>query len=145
MPGATAATRPSVNAFPVDATILMKHYFDGEVVFDRLRPYYNGNQYRFEVPVSEFDSLRRFLRSHGYDVSVVERSREFYVAVRQYSAHPDGIFASSVRQESVDGFNCFLMKDRTAVEAAVAEGATPITELPLTLEPDSLTAFAEPI
>jgi len=144
MPAATAAALVRVNAFPIDGTVLVKHYFDGDDVFARLKPYYNGSQYRFEVPVGEFDSLRRFLRRHGYDVRVVDRPAEFYVVVRQYTEHPEGIFKSSVRHERVDGYNCFLMKDRQAVEAVVAQGATPLTTEPLSVRSGTLGDFAAP-
>ena len=142
MPAVTAAALEPVNAFPVEKAILIKHYFDGDEVFDRLRPYYNGSQYRFEVPVGEFDSLRRFLRRHGYDVTVVDRPEEFYVVVRKYTAHPEDVFKRSVRQESVDGYNCFLMEDEAAVEAAVAQGATQLTDGPLSVSAGTLGDFA---
>lgn len=142
MPAVTAAALEPVNAFPSGNTILFKHYFGGEEVFDRLKPYYDGSQYRFEVPVGEFDSLRRFLRRHGYDVSIVERPEAYYVAVRQYTAHPDDIFKRSVRHESVDGYNCFLLADEEAVASAVAQGATRLTETSLSLPSGTLGDFA---
>jgi len=142
MSAVSAAALEPVNAFPVENTILIKHYFDGDAVFDRLKPFYNGTQYRFEVPVAEFESLRRFLRRHGYDVSIVERPAEFYVIVRKYTVHPDDIFKRSVRQESVDGFNCFLMTDQEAVATAVEQGATPFTETPLSLATGTLGDYA---
>ena len=142
MPVVTAAALEPVNAFPVENTILIKHYFDGDEVFDRLKPYYNGSQYRFEVPVREFDSLRRFLRRHGYDVTVVDRPEEYYVAVRKYTAHPEAVFKQSVHQESVDGYNCFLMKDQEAVEVVVAQGATQLSEGSLPVSWGKLGDFA---
>lgn len=141
MPAVTAAALESVNAFPVGNALLIKHFFDGDEVFERLRPYYNGSQYRFEVPVGEFDSLRRFLRLHGYDVTVVDRPEAFYVAVRKYTAHPEDVFKRSVRQESVEGYNCFLMKDEAAVEAAVEQGASRLTDRPLSVSAGTLGDF----
>lgn len=142
MPAVTAGTAADVNAFPIDGTVLFKHYFDGETVFDRLKPYYNGSEYRFEVPAAEFDSLSRFLHEHGYDVTIVERPADYYVVVRQYSEHPGGIFKSSVHHESVDGYNCFLMKDQAAVRDALANGAARLTSKPLVLHSESLRDFA---
>jgi len=144
MPAGTAAPLESVNAFPVEDSILFKHYFDGEAVFDRLRPYYDGTQYRFEVPRPRFDSIRRFLRGHGYDVAIVDRPEAYYVVVRKYSAHPENIFKVSVSQESVDGYNCFLMTDKSAVESAVAAGARRLTRTPLSLSTRTLGDFASP-
>lgn len=141
MPDVHGSAVERVNAFPIQDTILFKHYFDGDAVFERLKPYYNGTQYRFEVPVDEFDSLRRFLREHGYVVTVVERPVNFYVVVRQYTEHPDGIFTDAVRHESVDGYNCFLMKDREAVAAVVARGATRLSSTQLSVRTATLGDF----
>ena len=142
MPAATAAAVERVNAFPNDGTVLFKHYFDGEAVFDRLKPYYNGSQYRFEVPVGEFDSVKRFLRGHGYDVSIVDDPAPYYVAVRQYTAHPEDVFKESVRHESARGYNYFLMRDRAAVESAVAQGAIRLSETSMSLPSGTLGDFA---
>lgn len=142
MPANTQAVNQRVNGFPIENTVLFKHYFDGDGVFARLRPYYNGNEYRFEVPVGEFDSVRRFLLEHGYDVSVVEQHQPYYVVVPQYSAHPDGIFKASVRHERVDGYHAFLMTDRQAVEAMVTRGAERLTSKPLVLQSETLADFA---
>jgi hypothetical protein len=136
------ASRVAVNAFPIGGRMLMKQYFDGDEVFDRLQPYYNGTQYRFEVPAAEFDSLRRFLYERGYDVGVVDLLEPYYVVVPQYSEHPGGIFKSSVHHQAVDGYNCFLLADRDAVEAAVREGATRLTNVSLELRSQQLSAFA---
>lgn len=141
MAGSAGMIRQRVNAFPIGNTILFKHYFAGAEVFDRLRPYYNGNQYRFEVPVDEFDSLRRFLRDSGYQPILVDPS-EFYVVVRKYSTHPENIFKESVRTETVRNYNCFLMKDQTAVEDAVSNGATRLVDTSLSFGRGSLQDFA---
>lgn len=144
MPPGTATPRGRVNGFPIDDSVLFKHYFEGEAVFDRLRPYYNANQYRFEVPAGAFDSLRRSLREHGYDVRPVDRPRDFYVAVPQYSEHPDGIFKDSVHHQSTRGYNCFLMRDRRAVETAVAGGAERLASTSLRLSQTTIGDFAKP-
>ena len=122
------ASHERVNVFVVDETYLFKHYFDGEEVFDRLRRYYNNQQYRFEVPTGAFEDLQEFLADHGYGLVVVDVSEEFAVVVRKYTAHPGGIFKQSVIQRSVDGHNCFLLTDRDAVRQAVADGATRLTK-----------------
>lgn len=144
MPAETAAEREQVNVFTINNTVLFKHYFDGNEVFYRLKPYYNSNEYRFEVPVGKFDSLRRFLRTHGYDMTIIDRQTDYYVAVKQYSAHPDGIFKLSVYTERVDGYNCFLMKDQDAVKTAINQGAERLSALPLRLSTETLADFATP-
>lgn len=142
MPAETAAEREQVNAFTINNTVLFKHYFDGNTVFTRLKPYYNGNEYRFEVPTDKFDSLRRFLRTNGYDMRIIDRQMDFYVAVKQYSTHPEGIFKLSVYTESADGYNCFLMKDQDAVETAINQGAERLSSLSLRLSTETLADFA---
>lgn len=117
------ASSERVNVYEVDETYVFKHYFEGDDVFLRLRPYYNFHQYRFEVPPGEFDDLRDFLDDEGYGLVVVDAVDEFVVAVRQYTAHPDKIFKRSVMQRSADGYNFFLLTDRDAVERALEDGA----------------------
>jgi hypothetical protein len=144
MPAATAARLEGVNAFPFGDAVLFKHYFDSEAVFDRLQPYYNGSQYRFGVDTDEFDSLRRFLGRHGYEVTVVDRPADYWVVVRRYTDHPEDIFKRSVRQERLDRYNGFLMKDRSAVESAVSEGAKRLSDVPVSLSTGTLDDFVAP-
>jgi len=72
-----------VNVFEIDETYLFKHYFDDENVFDRLKRYYNNQQYRFEVPADAFEELRSFLAEHGYGLVVVDAVAEFAVVVKK--------------------------------------------------------------
>jgi hypothetical protein len=97
-------------------------------VFAQLKTYYNNQQYRFEVPPTEFDRIQAFLDDHGYGLVVVDALDAFVVVVTEYMAHPDNIFKASVIQRSVDDYNCFLMTDQVAVEQAVHEGATRLTD-----------------
>jgi hypothetical protein len=131
MAGFRRAGDERVNVFEVNETYLFKHYFDDEDVFDRLKQYYNNQQYRFEVPPDEFDDLRSFLAEHGYGLVVVDAIDEFAVVVEKYSAHPENIFKQSVIQRSANGYNCFLMTSQAAVEQAVHEGAALLTETDL--------------
>ena len=125
------ASHEQVNVFEVDELYLFKHYFDGEDVFDRLKPYYNNQQYRFEVPPDEFEDLQAFLAEHGYGLVVVDVLTGFVVVVEKYTDHPENIFKTSVIQRSVDGYNCFLLTDRDAVDRAVGAGATRLPETSL--------------
>jgi len=122
------AGHEQVNAFEIGDSYLFKYYFEGEDVFDRLKRYYNNQQYRFEVPLDDFEEIRAFLDEHGYGLVVVDVIKEFVVVVRKYTAHPNNIFKASVIQGSVDNYNCFLMTDQEAVDRAVMEGATRLTE-----------------
>lgn len=118
------ASHERINVFVVDEVYLFKHYFNSEEVFDRLRQYYNNQQYRFEVPAGAVEELQEFLADHGSGLVVIDPLEEFAVVVRKYTAHPEGIFKQSVIHRSVDGYNCFLLTDRDAVQQAVAEGAS---------------------
>lgn len=119
--------------FNLNNTFLFRHYFEGDEVFDRLRQYYNNQQYRFEVPNTAFTGLRTFLRDHGYKLSVVECPEKFVVAVRMYSAHPENVFKESVYQWTVDEYHCFLLKDQFAVANAVAQGASRLSDTGMVL------------
>jgi len=125
------AGQEQINVFEVDETYLFKHYFDGDEVFDRLKQYYNNQQYRFEVPPDEFEDLQSFLAEYGYGLVVVDVIEEFVVVVEKYTTHPENIFKASVIHRSVDGYNCFLMTDQAAVEQATREHATRLTETDL--------------
>lgn len=127
----TRAGQERINVFWVDEMYLFKHYFDGDQVFAQLADYYNNQQYRFELPPGEFSDIREFLEGHGYTLAVVDSVEDFVVVVKKYTDHPENIFKASVIQRSVDGYNCFLLTDRAAVEEAVADGARRLTETTL--------------
>jgi len=122
------ATNERVNVFEVDEMYLFKHYFDDDEVFHRLKEYYNNQQYRFEIPPSDFENLRSYLSSYGYGLVVVDAVSAFVVVVEKYTAHPENIFKSSVIHRSVDGYNCFLLRDQDSVELSVEDGATRLTD-----------------
>lgn len=123
MAGFSRAGNERVNAFPVDDNYLVKHYFETDDVFHRLKRYYNNHQYRFEIPVEEFTDVRSFLENYGYDLIEVELIDEYIVVVKKYTDHPDNIFKISVMQRSVDNYNCFLIKDKASVEQMCNSGA----------------------
>jgi hypothetical protein len=125
------AGHEQVNVFEVDESYLFKYYFDSEEVFDRLKQYYNNQQYRFEVPPDEFENLRSFIEEYGYGLVVINMIEPFIVVVKKYTAHPDNIFKSSVIQRTVNGYNCFLLTNQAAVKEAVQDGAARLTETDL--------------
>jgi hypothetical protein len=128
-----------VNTFLVDGQYLFKHYFDGDAVFDRLQPFYNNSQYRFEVPADAFEDLRSFLADHGYELVVVDAVGKFVVVVESYTAHPENIFKESVLQHETGSHNYFLMTDQFAVARATGECATRLGETDLDNPFDSST------
>lgn len=128
MAGFRKASHEVVNVFEVDGRYLFKHYFEGDEVFARIGEFYANQQYRFEIPPDRFEEVRRFLADHGYGLVVVEPIEQFVVVVRQYTAHPDDIFKTSVCHRSRGRFNFFLLTDETALERAVADGAVRLTD-----------------
>lgn len=130
VPGATDRDE-QVNVFLVSGRYLFKHFFEDEVVYARLKQYYNNQQYRFEVPEPKFTKLQWFLATHGYTLTVQESTAEFVIVVKKYTDHPENIFKQSVMQRSQGEYNCFLMTDRDAVRDAEQAGATPLTATPL--------------
>lgn len=123
-----------VNAFRVGDRYLFRHYFDGEEVFKRLKPYYQSSHYRFAVPAHRFEPLQVFLAERGYDLQVVDDPADYAVVVEKYTGHPDVVFEHSVIERTLDGHNCFVLTDQQAVEQAVDEGATAIAETDLGLD-----------
>lgn len=54
-------------SFAVDDTYLFKQYFEQDEVFTELRPYYNEDDYRFEVPQDGFDDVQQYTRDELVD------------------------------------------------------------------------------
>lgn len=131
MPDFHRASEERVNAFRVDEAYLFKHYFEGETIFDRLKRYYDNQQYRFEIPEDDFEEVQAFLADHGYALVEVDDPAAFTVVVEKYTDHPENIFKDSVLHQGGPDHNVFVMKDRVAVEQAELNGATRITETDL--------------
>lgn len=131
MPGSHRASEQRINVFRVSETYQFKHYFEDDHVFDRLKRYYSSRHYRFEVSADEFAEVRAFLSDHGFCLVEVETPEEFVVVVEKYSEHPDDNFRDCVLQRADGDHNVFLLTDQAAVEQAVHQGATRITETDL--------------
>ncbi|MDZ7702092.1 MAG: hypothetical protein U5J98_08525 [Halobacteriales archaeon] len=128
------AGRTRINAFHVGEAYLFRHYFEDDDVFDALKRYYSSYDYRFEVPESRFGRVDRVLDEHGYALAKVPDPAPFAVVKRKYTDHPTLLFKGSVLHRSLGQFNCFVMKDHEAVEAAVEAGARRLDETDLELE-----------
>ena len=125
-----ASGRP-VHVFPLDRTYVFKRYFGENDCFDALNEFYDGDEYRFEVPEREWDDVVDTLHEYGYEADVVEDVEAFVVVKEQYTKHAE-ILRNSVENWSRRGYNFFLMKDPLSVERAVQEqGATPAAETDL--------------
>ena len=125
-----ASGRP-VYVFLLDRDYVFKRYFGQNDCFDALSEFYDGEEYRFEVPEREWEQAADTLGDYGYEPEVVEDAEAFVVVKEQYTKHAE-ILKNSVENWTRRGFNFFLMKDPLSVERAVQEhGATPAAETDL--------------
>lgn len=130
--GHTEVNREPIYVFQPEETYLFKHYFERTDIFSELQEYYNGEEYRFEVPEDEYPEIREFLEENYYELNLVEDIGEFSVVKEEYTAHSD-ILRNSVMNWSRRGYNFFVMKDPMSVDQAVERGATRIEETDLVL------------
>jgi hypothetical protein len=120
-----------VHVFLLDGAYVFKRYFELNDLFDALSAFYDGDEYRFEVPEREWDTVADTLREYHYEPTVVENAEPFVVVKEQYTQHAE-ILKLSVANWTRRGHNFFLLKDPLAVERAVQEhGATLATETDL--------------
>ena len=125
-----ASGRP-VYVFLLDRTYVFKHYFGENGCFDALSEFYDGEEYRFEVPEHEWGEAATTLQEYGYEPDVVEEVEAFVVVKEQYTKHAE-ILKNSVENWTRRGYYFFLMKDPLSVEVAVQEhGATAAVETDL--------------
>lgn len=123
----SSASRERVTVFHVGDEYLFATYFGRSDVFGELREYYDDEQYHFAVPDAEFDDVAETLRTYGYEPRVVEDVEPYCVVKERYEPHAD-ILRESVAHWQRRGHNFFLMSDERAVEAALEQGATRVSE-----------------
>ncbi|MFB6299360.1 MAG: hypothetical protein ABEH65_03795 [Halobacteriales archaeon] len=126
MPEFDIETEP-INVFKIDDQYLFTHYFDRTDLFDQLRPYYNDEEYRFEVPADDFETVRTHLTEEYFDPRVIEDPEPYCVVKEMYTEHA-AILRDSVAHWERAGHLFFLMKDELAVKEALEQGATHISE-----------------
>lgn len=122
-----AVDTDSIYVSEIDDTHVFKEYFEHEDLFEELRDYYNDEQYRFEVPATEFDDVRELLGDYFYEPVIVEEIEEFCVVTERGVEYAD-ILRNSVEHWSRTGHHFFLMKDPLAVDQAVEQGAERVGE-----------------
>lgn len=122
--------REPIYAFQPEDTYLFKHYFERTDIFSKLQEYYNGDEYRFEVPQDEFPAVSEYLEDNYYELIIVEDIDEFTVVKEEYTEH-SAILRNSVMNWSRRGYNFFVMKDPLSVDQAVEQGATRIEDTDL--------------
>lgn len=125
--------RTPINVFDCGGVYLFKHYFGEDAVFDALRPYYNEDDYRFEVPADAFAEVEDLLAAHYYEPTVIDEPERFCVVYPKYTEHPAVLFKASVLQRSTGDAHVFLMKDQLSAEQAVEQGATRLRDADIEL------------
>ena len=120
-----------INAFEVEdaGVYIFNQYFDEDEIFDKLREWYDGEKYRFEVPAEEVDRIEAFLEEYFYDLQRIEPTaiEPFCVVKEKYTDHA-GILRNSVYHTSRSGSTVFVMQDELSAEQAIEQGATRLTD-----------------
>ena len=117
----------TITTFCLGDTYLFSHYFDREDLFVELCEYYDDDEYVFEIPAEEFKHVKELLMQNHYNVITVEDIQAYCVVIDQYEEHAD-ILQDSVLSWKRRGHRFFLMDTEIAVNKAVNQGATRISE-----------------
>lgn len=113
----------NINIFKLQNNYVFKQYLNDRELFKQLGDYYNGAQYRFEIPTADLEKVQDILQAAGYDLTIVDNPKEFVVTIGRFQKHKE-ILKNSVDVEEVGDDKVFLMKDKEAVEMALGMGAT---------------------
>ncbi len=123
------ADRTRLNVFPAGEAYRFRAYFDEPGLFATLRPFYDDEQYRFEVPADRFERIADLLREYEYEPVVVEDPTPFVVAHRRFRDHPRVLFRHAVDRRRTEHYTLFLLNAQEAVEAALEAGAVRLDDL----------------
>lgn len=111
-----------ITVFRIGEEYLFSHYSDRRDLFDDLREYYDGDDYRFEVPGDEWEAVRELLEEAYFEPAVVEELEPYCVVKEKYAQHAD-VLRNSVAHWERDDHLFFLVKDDLSVREAVERGA----------------------
>ncbi len=129
------AQQDMIPLFEIEGTYYFKHYFEDDDIFNRLTQFYDNDEYRFEVPENDLETVGNILQDGNKTPRLIDDPDEYVVVRQKYTRHPDILFKQSVLKRDTPDNNLFLMKDKTAVEAAITNGATALAETDLSFEP----------
>lgn len=127
-PQGGTAVQERINAFRVNRVYVFSYYFAQDEIFTPLRRYYNDDAYRFEIPEEAFHDVQDFLENYFYRLEMVDDPARFCVVQRRDIDHPDVLYTASVMQQTYGMYHVFLMQDQRAVQQAVSQGATRLTD-----------------
>lgn len=125
----TRASRTRLNVFPADDRYRFREYFDEAGLFASLKPFYDEEHYRFEIPTDRFETVADLLQSYDYEPVIVEDPTPFVVAFKRFSDHPRVLFRHAIEQRRTERFTLFLLNTQAAVTKAVEKGAIELDEL----------------
>ena len=112
-----------INIFKRENDYIFKQYLGDPGLFKQLGDYYNGAQYRFEIPEADLEKVQDILQAAGYDITIIDNPKEFVVTIGRFQKHKEILKNSvDVKEEGED--KIFLMKDQETVEMALSMGAT---------------------
>lgn len=119
--------RDRLTIFRTGNEYLFSHYFERADIFEALSEYYNDEEYRFEVPASDFEDVRERLEAAYFEPRVISDLEPYCVVIEKYEEHA-GILKSAVATWERKGHRFFLLEDELAVADALDRGATRVSE-----------------
>lgn len=120
-----------IAVFHLHGVYLFKRFFDDGSIFNDLQRFYDGDEYRFEVPdETGLDAVRETLQEYGYAVRVVEDAAPYTVVKKRDEPYSD-ILRDAVDHSVQGDYNVFVMRSEAKAEQAEMHGATPISETEL--------------
>ena len=119
--------KESIVVFHIGDEYLFSHYFDRQDIFTAPQEYYQDENYRFEVPEDDFESVQQRLEDAYYKLTVVGELEPYCVVIDKYDEHAE-ILRESVATWERRGQRFFLMKNELAVKEAIERGADRLTE-----------------
>nr|MDO8082034.1 hypothetical protein [Candidatus Freyarchaeota archaeon] len=110
--------------FKTENKWVFKYFFEDKSLFRELANYYDRGNYRFEMrSIPDRDKVKAFLESKGFDVEIVEDTRDFLVRIPKNQKYAS-ILKNSVANWLENEWRIFLMKDKISAELAeMEEGA----------------------
>lgn len=116
-----------INAFSVEREYLFSYHFPPDI-FEELRPFYNDDEYRFEVPDERMTTVERRLEANHYRLHRIDDVDPYCVVIRKGEEGPPELFRKSILRRSTRFHRVYLLEDRVAVEEAIHHGATTLAE-----------------
>lgn len=112
-----------ITAFEFAQTYLFKQYFDKDDLFQQLEPYYDSDNYRFEVPEGDLPEVRQTLDNYFYNLVIADQPEQ-YCVVQKKKVDSSDLLRNSVANQRRGDYEIYLMKDEISVQQAIENGAS---------------------